>query len=290
LRSLKAMFIDACNRQHGFMCDPRYDRKIAPGSTPTLFFGSQGIPERPVRVLTVGYNPSAGEFNRYACLASSGRGLDIGSLDACKAYEAEVAIEKMRQYFEERRRLNESGEHPWSGFFRSFEELLAPLSASFFRGRRRFLAAHADVLTPFASRSIRDLAYLPVLEYGRECFREVLEHFPDLHLVLGIGDRTRAAFQKIFGGIERLKSELPGVYAASTELSGHRIVVVCGDEWFRYGFAPFAGIDVRLVAQEIRRLLEEQRLLDFTEVGLLHPAELGPGGAMADEGGGSGKG
>lgn len=260
-RTLSALFMDTCRVQHDFMNRPGYTGRITEGSTPTLFFGSQGFEGQPVRVLTVGYNPSEGEFSTYRCLATSGQGADVRDLSACGEQEAAAALEKMRDYFEARLRLDKDKGPPWTGFFPAFEELLRHLDMSYFRAKARHLTAHVDVLTPFASKTIRQLRYQTVLDHGRPCFREVLNHFPDIHLLVGIGASTSDAFRKLFGPSAPARAELPGTYIACTQLSGRKVLVVSGDGWFNN--APFKGIDTSLVAQGIRCLLQEHRLLDF---------------------------
>jgi|GEM_PF-5277480 len=254
-RSLKEAFKDACQAQAKFEAG-NYNGRITLQSSPTLFFGAQGNPALPIRILTAGYNPSADEFTRLDYLARVGPNLQISDLNGCTDAEAETALEMMRTYFERRNAVE-----GFTGFFGAFESMLHRLDSSFVQHKKSHLAAHVDACSPFASKYIVDLYYAPILSDGAARFWEVINHFPAVELLIGIGSKFTDVL-KTKASIEGMNLEpgpLPKTYQCALPFKTRTLLCFSGDDWFNR--RPFYNQSTEAIAQWIKSELTKKGAL-----------------------------
>jgi hypothetical protein len=147
-------------------------------SVPILFFGDSRLYERsPLKVITVGLNPSKQEFPRGDAFR---RFPAVSQLTCSPGYSSLTAYRSaLDDYF----RID-----PYRAWFQpSFEELLLGLGASFF-GRAENAALHTDLCSPLATdptwSQLTDHEKAILVQDGNDLWHQLVEHLqPNIVLI-----------------------------------------------------------------------------------------------------------
>ena len=138
--------------------------RVAPAA-PILFFGDlDAYMTSPLRVLTVGLNPSLHEFPKdepFRRFPLTGDSSDR---------EAACYLDAMSAYFRTK---------PYSGWFNSFDRLLNGTESSYYEGKATSTALHTDICSPVATeptwRKLRQAVQSALVKDGDPLWHTLLE-------------------------------------------------------------------------------------------------------------------
>ncbi|AFE05829.1 hypothetical protein COCOR_04428 [Corallococcus coralloides DSM 2259] len=245
------LFRDSCNKLARFSSEAFHGVRFLPGSLPVTYFGRLTHPD--LRVLTVGLNPSWTEFDETGIVGRSGSGQTVSSLKGCTVDEALKALARQERYFTVKRIEGRP-----SRYFDRVESFLNLIGASYYESEEHSLAAHVDVLTPFATVQATpiDNADELVLKDGWECFVRVVDEARTacLMIVIGSGMESFSKYGKV-----RWTAQPPGRWPNffSIDSFNGRPLRAVGESSWGGQIVMVPPLSEPEIVREVRELLEK---------------------------------
>ncbi|MBI4338126.1 MAG: hypothetical protein HY683_09910 [Chloroflexi bacterium] len=230
-------------------------RQLVHPSIPILYFGdSLSYLTSPIKVVTVGLNPSLKEF---PCDSPFSRFPGAAHVSEAVDLDADIYLASLNSYF----RVS-----PYKGWFQSFDPILQGLSASYYPGDRS-RALHTDLCSPLATDptwSRLNRSEQAILEpEGRQLWRDLVEALqPDVVLV--------SVRQGYLAKIDFPQTQEPGVVytvddknrRSPYQVKAFRRRLLSGKEpLFVFGraaqtpFGAVSGADKRLIGETLLALI-----------------------------------
>ena len=242
-----------CDDFNQVLGDRDLEKHIVKNSIPVIWFGDlERYQASPVKIVTVGLNPSWHEFldDRLSPLAPAR--FSKVDLSSYTKIEIDALYNTLNAYYDGK------GANPYMRYFRQYERLLNGINASYFGNFRQNTAIHIDAYSAMATRTLWGelsiFARDKLKERGKLLYRTLVNYLdPDIILI----SVARKDFEVIHPHVQKVAEYVApnkkGVYVEKHCHTSNDQQIILGRN---YNGTPFGGRTVDETIQILQKCLQ----------------------------------